>query len=365
MAKSRNRAINTFMASPDSKKSISPVPIWKPVNKDPKKKGKARAKLLTIVGTVGGGVLPEKRKKKRKRSKDAGAAADEHTGQVFRQVVNRNSLQAATEMVSHPRLSDPIRTTEVSRTRWTLFYLKLARRQIRRFHGRFSFRQMLGFYIGVPLGIALILCAAFFLAKPPKGVTPHKVTERIPSAIELVRQIQTALEAHDFPAAQAPLSDLEKYYPQDPRTFVAGGTIFAHEKNYDAARKYYVQALELSPGLPASLINLGEIEFATGNYSKAAEYYQKARRSVPHNALITFRLYLCYSLLNDPANAGGARSELATRPDSPEWYFVLASEDLRAGKKSEALQLISTAKAMYGTQAEAYFSSLKNIGWLK
>ena len=63
MVKSRYRAINTFMASPDSKKSISPVPIWTPVNKDPKKKGKARAKLLTIVGTVGGGVLPEKRKK--------------------------------------------------------------------------------------------------------------------------------------------------------------------------------------------------------------------------------------------------------------------------------------------------------------
>jgi len=47
------------------------------------------------------------------------------------------------------------------------------------------------------------------------------------------------------------------------------------------------------------LINLAEIEFALGNYDKAAGWYEQAGKRLPHNSLILFRRYLCYSLLND------------------------------------------------------------------
>ena len=41
--------------------------------------------------------------------------------------------------------------------------------------------------------------------------------------------------------AKAALAELEKYYPNDPRTFVAWGTVFAHEKKYDEARERYLR----------------------------------------------------------------------------------------------------------------------------
>ena len=113
------------------------------------------------------------------------------------------------------------------------------------------------------------------------------------------------------------------------------------------------------------MINLGEVEFATGNYGLAAAYFEQAGQRLPRNPLIMFRRYLCYSLLDERAKTESVRKELAARPDSVEWYFVQASEALRAGKRSEAQRLITAAGTLFGEQAAAYQESLRKIGWLK
>ena len=307
----------------------------------------------------------EAEEKEQQRDGEIDARVGDGKNRFSPRVDNRHSSQTSARVRSRRRHRHNSKARRHGRLRHLRFHLKFAIRQVRRFHNRFTFRQVLRFYLGVPAIISLILCLAFVLVKPPKGVTPTLVSGRKPTAIELVQQIQAALSKKDSHAAHSAVKGLEEFYPKDPRTFVARGTVYAHEKNYDEARNAYLHALELAHDLPPALINLGEVEFAIGNYEQAAKYYEQAGQKIPRNPLVLFRRYLCYSLLKDRPKSEGVMNELADRPYSVEWYFIQASEALRAGKKPEAQRLLSTAKALFGEQAVAYQESLKKIGWVK
>ena len=353
------------MESPESIKPITPATIPKKARKKRKKKAvpAPKPKHLTIIKSSAERGDVEKGEKNQN-----GAAAEspvfENRSRFFQKPVLLRSSEVSAGLQSRRRRRSS-RARRLGRIRLLRFHLKFGLRKFRRFHRRFTFRQILGFYIGVPAAISLIFCVAFLLMKPPKGVTPNTVSSRKPSATELVQQIQSALRAKDSRSAHSATEGLETNYPNDPRTFVARGTVFAQEKNYDEARKSYSHALELSPDLAPALINLGEVEFAVGNYGQAAKYYERAGQRLPRNSLILFRRYLCYSLLNDRSRSESVIGELDARPYSVEWYFIQASEAIRAGKNSEAQRFISTAQTLFGEQAAAYQESLKKIGWLK
>ncbi len=307
-------------------------------------------------------------KEGQQRGGEVEASDEGKSNRVFQEVASRQSAKVSTGLHSPKRRR---RTRRARRRGWRgglrllRFHLKFVLRQVSRFHDRFTIRQILGFYIGVPACISLVLCVALIFGSPPKGVTPSLVSQRKPPVVELVQQIQLALGKHDARSAYSAAAGLEDLYPKDPRTYVARGTIFATEKKYDEARKSYLHALELVPDLPPALINLGEVEFNAGNYGQAAEYYERACGQLPRNSLILFRRYLCYSLLKEWKKAEVVTVELAARPDTAEWYFVQASEALRAGNRAEAQRLIATARTLFGEQAAFYQQSLTKIGWLK
>lgn len=257
------------------------------------------------------------------------------------------------------------RSRHRGRIRKLRIHARFTRRRFRRFHDRFTARQILGFCIGVPAGISLALCLVFLLVKPPAGVTPSTAPQRQRPVFELVQRLQEALFKHDSRSAHLAVEELEKLYPKEARTLVARGTLSAHEKSYGDARKSYLEALEIAPELPPALINLGEVEFAAGDYARAAGYYERAAARLPNNLFVQFRLYLCYSLLNDRSKAEVLGRDFANRTSTVEWYFIQASEALRAGKSPEAQRYVATAKLLFGERAEAYRESLKKIGWLK
>ena len=330
--------------------------------KTEKDKPAPSGKHLTIVKSADEREELEKEKSNPEWDREEDLPSGDESDSFFRQVAGRASSQVSTGIRRHGRSS---RARKVGRVRLLRFYWKAAFREVRRFHSRFTLRQILKFYLGVSAGLSLVLCLSFLLAKPPQGVAPDTVSRRKPAAGELAQQVQAALGTHDHRAAETAVAELEKFYPNEPRTFVARGTILAQQKNYDEARKSYLHALELVNGLPPALVNLGELEFATGNYAKAASYYERAGQRLPRNRLILFRRYLCYSLLKDRSKTDGVMKELSCRPVSVEWYFVRASEALHAGKNAEAHRLITAARSLFADQAAAYQESLKKIGWLK
>lgn len=358
--------VDTFMEPPDSEKPFFPVSIRAQIGKSGKNKAKhaSTGGPLSIVKSSDEREEFEREHAKQEHGQRWEADAGDGDSPLFWQVAGRASSHVSTG-IRHRRRRRSSRAGFRRRVRLLRFYWKSARREVRRFHARFAPRQVIGFYLGVTSAVSLILCLSFFLMKPPRGVTPDTVSRRKPSAVELIQQIQADLQGHDQRAALSSVAALEKYYPDDPRTFVAKGTVFAHQKGYDEARNSYIHALELVKGLPPALINLGEIEFAVGNYGLAAGYFEQAGQRLPSNSLILFRRYLCYSLLNERAKTESVMKELASRPDSVEWYFVQASEALHAGKKAEAQRLVTAASALFGEQAAAYQESLRKIGWLK
>lgn len=324
----------------------------------------APANNLLIAKLAAQRASAEKRRQTRTR-RGQDARGEKVTGQFFRQVVARPTSLGASGIQGPTRPANARRAGDISRTRLLRVYFKIGRRNVRRFHNRFSVVQILRFYIGIPALVSLALCVLLLQVKPPPGVPSRAVEQRVPPAVELVQKIQSGLSVRDIVSVKAALAELEKFYPNDPRTFVARGTSLAHEKNYDEARKSYLRALELSSGLPSALINLGEIEFATGHYAKAAGYYEQAARRLPRNSLILFRRYLCYSLLNERSTAEAVARELSSQPNSVEWYFIQASEALHSGNKPEAQRLVTTARTLFGERAAAYQESLRKIGWMK
>ena len=348
------------MEPPDSGKPGYSIPIRAQIGKS----GRSKAKHTSSEGHLS--IV--------KSSDERAELGREHGGEdlgwdgetpLFQQVAGRASSHVSAGIRHRHRRRRSSKNGIARRLRLLRFYRKFARREVRRFHARFTPKQIIGFYLGVPAFISLVFCLSFFLMKPPRGVTPDTVSRRSPAISELIQQIQTDLRGHDSLAAMSGVAELEKDYPKDPRTYVAKGTVSAHQKDYAEARKSYLNALEMVKGLPPALINLGEIEFATGNYGQAAGYFEQAAQRLPRNPLIMFRRYLCYSLLNERAKAESMMKELAGRPDSVEWYFVQASEALRNGKNPEAQRLITAAGTMFGEQAAAYQESFRKIGWLK
>jgi len=352
------------MESPESERPIPPATLPKRARKKRKKKAAPapKPKHLTIIKSS----AEREDLEKGEKNQNGGAAefpVVENRSRFFRKPFTLRPSQVSAGYRSHRRRH--ARARRLGWRRLLRFHFKFGLRKARRIHDRFTFQQILRFYIGVPAAISLIFCVAFLLMKPPKGVTPNEVSARKPSANELVQQIQSALRTKDSRSTHSAMEGLETFYPNDPRTFVARGTVFAQEKNYDEARKSYSHALELAPDLAPALINLGEVEFAVGNYGQAAKYYERAGQRLPRNSLIMFRRYLCYSLLNDRLRSESVIGELDARPYSVEWYFIQASEAIRAGKHSEAQRFLSSAKTLFGEQAAAYQESLKKIGWLK
>ena len=351
----------------DSEKPGFSVPIRAQIGKSGKSKEKRApaGSSLSIVKSSDEREEFEKEHPKHERGQRAEISAGDDDSHLFRQVAGRASSHVSTGIRHRHRRRRSSFAKFLRRLRLLRFYWNSARREIRRFHARFTPKQIIGFYLGVPATLSLILCVTFFLMKPPAGVTPDMVSHRKPAIGELIQQIQADLRGHDPKAALSTAAELEKNFPDDPRTFVAKGTVFAHQKNYDVARKSYLHALEMVKDLPPALINLGEVEFATGNYGLAAGYFERAAQRLPFNSLIMFRRYLCYSLLDERTKAESMMKELETRPDSVEWYFVQASEALHAGKKADAQRLITAAGTFYGEQAAAYQESFRKIGWLK
>ena len=341
------------MEPTDSEKPGFSVPIRKRTGKSGKGKRKAKGSGKGKHGSSEGARSIIKSSDERaavEHSKQERAQrAEDFTGDgkapLFQRVARRASSPVSMGIRQRHRRRRASQSGIAHRLRLLRFYWKSARREIRRFHARFTPKQIIGFYLGVPAAVSLLLCISFILMKPPRGVTPETVSRRRPAITELIQQIQADLQGHDPRAALSVVAELEK--------------------DYGEARKSYLHALVMVKGLVPALMNLGEVEFATGNYCLAAGYFEQAGERLPRNPLIMFRRYLCYSLLNERAKTESVKKELATRPDSVEWYFVQASEALHAGKRSEAQRLITAAGTLFGEQAAAYQESLRKIGWLK
>jgi len=347
------------MDSDDDPKPIKVQPrkvagLDEPKN-DKRKKG-PEGKHLTIIGARDKSSTSEQDQKPR--------AFGTEPDQSFRAMVQRGSGGVSAEKAA-PKISKRAEQRAAAARRRRLFRLwpKFARRSIRRFHGRFRLWQILLFYIGLPLAVSVFFCFSL-LFRPSGAETVKRIAPGGPTPGVMISGVLTALSEGDRERAGELASRLVEAYPNDPRSLIARGAVFAERQEYDQARMDFHRALEISPALIPAKMNLGELEFAVGNYAEATRHYESVAGSMQTNPVIPFRLYLCFSLTGRYPEALGLIEAGRFRPQSAEWFFVQAAEALRAGKPAEARGYISTAKTLFGKKADAYETSLKKIGWL-
>ena len=288
--------------------------------------------------------------------------------QRFRDMASRRSaaMAAAVAATTPPtRISRRAARRLAHERRLRLLRLapKFARRGIRRFHARFRPWQILAFYIGVPVVISLFCC--LFVMFTPKGERVRTTSPKAPPAGAFIDDVLAAVQNGDVDRAEVAVSKLVELYPKDPRSFIAQGAVLAQQHKYSEARVAFQTALNVSPDLVPAKMNLAELEFAVGAYAEATKYYEAVSGELGSNPLVWFRLYLCYELSGRTADARELTAKNRFRPQSVEWFFVKASEALKAGDRGAAQKYVTSARTLFGKKAEAYETSLRNIGWLK
>lgn len=118
----------------------------------------------------------------------------------------------------------------------------------------------------------------------------------------------------------------------------AAHTFFA-QKDYDSARRYYLQALPAFTKNVDVLRNLAFCYFSMGRagYAQAARYYSQAYEVNPSSEDIADKLATCYLALKRPAEAAAVLRKVAELPSAPpEAWKKVADAYADAGNAAQA-----------------------------
>ena len=103
------------------------------------------------------------------------------------------------------------------------------------------------------------------------------------------------------------------------------------------ARLALQKVLQLNPDSPAALRQLGELEFNSGDYRKAADHLEHARKAHPDDALASLYEGQALEKLGDLQGARKALEAAVTQsPEKLDARLLLAHIDLKSGDRAAA-----------------------------
>jgi choline-sulfatase len=103
------------------------------------------------------------------------------------------------------------------------------------------------------------------------------------------------------------------------------------------ARLSLQKVLQLNPDSPAALRQLGELEFNSGDYRKAADHLERARKAHPDDALAALYEGQALERLGDLQGARKALEAAVTQsPEKLDARLLLAHIDLKSGDRAAA-----------------------------
>ena len=103
------------------------------------------------------------------------------------------------------------------------------------------------------------------------------------------------------------------------------------------ARLSLQKVLQLNPDSPAALRQLGELEFNSGEYRKAADHLERARKAHPDDALAALYEGQALEKLGDLQGARKALEAAVTQsPEKLDARLLLAHIDLKSGDRAAA-----------------------------
>jgi tetratricopeptide (TPR) repeat protein len=114
------------------------------------------------------------------------------------------------------------------------------------------------------------------------------------------------------------------------------------------ARRAYLQALELDPGLADAHLNLGRLEHEAGELGKAEAHYRDAVRCAPDDPTCHYNLGVLLEDRKRPDEALHAyRQALERDPDLGDAHYNLGLLLESRGRKAEAIRHLMRARQLY------------------
>lgn len=215
--------------------------------------------------------------------------------------------------------------------------------------------------------LALTLAASAAAADSPGDTGRKAAFDRLRNdalATKLLDQAAEDIKARHFEAALKKSEAAEAIRPDDPAVLNTKGAALTELKRFDEAAKALDAATAADPSAFAPQFNKGDLLTRQKKYSDAVVQFSVLKSRFGDLPLLKYELYLCYALQGQKELATDALLALRYPEDGAAWYFAHAADQLQAGKKKEARQLIAAAEAIHAGDTGNYRDSLHESGLL-
>jgi tetratricopeptide (TPR) repeat protein len=178
----------------------------------------------------------------------------------------------------------------------------------------------------------------------------HYVAKAIPCLTEVIQRepgnagpyllvIEAFQEQDNFQGALKVAQNGASRFPKNARLAYEEGQQLANIGNYQKARPYAEQAIEMDPNLVDAYDVLGDILSKHGDYAGALTNFRKARNIKPTDKLALKGIAESLIGLNrfQPALAE-LKQAIALRPEYDQLYFDLVQVYMRLGQREQAVQ---------------------------
>ncbi len=172
---------------------------------------------------------------------------------------------------------------------------------------------------------------------------PAQTSTQVPRrAANLLVEAKAALKKGQFRRALALTDSAASEAPEgtdlSPLPFFRG-RVFSQLKQYEYARKSFLEAVERRPGYRGAWYQLGNLAFQRAKYQDALEYYQNERKHQGRHARISYQIGRCFSHMGKRDSARQAFRRTLTQDSTfaRAWMELSTLED-EHGNYKPALQ---------------------------
>ncbi|MGC4088716.1 MAG: tetratricopeptide repeat protein [Polyangiaceae bacterium] len=176
---------------------------------------------------------------------------------------------------------------------------------------------------------------------PPPSSKHEKV---VPASSNKVQKGIDAIQAQDFAAAKAVLSEAASEAPKDPQAAFYLGVACEGLGETDAAEKQYRKALDLDPKLVDASANLSAILVDSGKTKDALPIIESALKLAPkHPDLLVNRALALNAEGKSEEALKAYDTAVQARPDALDLRMAYADLLAKNGKDKEAIEQLRTA----------------------
>lgn len=192
----------------------------------------------------------------------------------------------------------------------------------------------------------------------------------------LVDEAFKRFQIRDFKGAISYVDKADQMQAPTVWTLNVRGAVAIEERRFEEGVRFCDTALKLDPGFFPAKFNLCEIPFLQGKYADARKAWEDLYHHYPVNPafrkedgtpeLLIYRIFLCFVLEKDMANARVWMDKIPFPSVTPSYHYANAIWERAAGHEDKWKEWMSEAEFIWPENKRANFIDvLIQLGWMK